>query len=138
MLCNELDTPLKVPLPVWASTLHLIHAWFLGSTRHSIPNGTSIDSAVFAGLKIVTDRHTDHATRSITIGRAYVRSTATRPNNNTIIAKDVLPNIHRMQAAVSVCCRHPDTPRLRRNGIVCCCVQRTAYGARLTMHCQWG
>jgi len=39
-------------------------------------------------------------------------------------AEDVLPNIHRTQAAVSVYCRHP---RLRRNGVVCCCVQRTAY-----------
>jgi len=44
-------------------------------------------SAVFAWLTIVTDRQTDrptdHATPSITIGRIYVRSrpTAMRPNN---------------------------------------------------------
>ena len=48
------------------------------------PNGISIGSAVFAGLTIVsdrqTDRPTDHATPSVTIGRIYVRSTATRPN----------------------------------------------------------
>ena len=29
-----------------------------------------------------TDRPTHHATRSVTIGRIYVRSTAMRPNNN--------------------------------------------------------
>ena len=35
-------------------------------------------------------------------------------------------------------------PRAARNGIVCCCVLRAAcsvqpsYGARPTMHCQWG
>jgi len=29
----------------------------------------------------VTDRPTDHATRSVRIGRIYVRSTAMRPNN---------------------------------------------------------
>ena len=28
-----------------------------------------------------TDRWTDHATRSVTVGRIYVRSTAMRPNN---------------------------------------------------------
>ena len=36
----------------------------------------------FAGLTIVTDRQTDHATASVTIGSVYVRSTAMRPNNN--------------------------------------------------------
>jgi len=30
----------------------------------------------------VTDRPTDHATRSVTIGRIYVCSTAMQPNNN--------------------------------------------------------
>jgi len=39
------------------------------------PNGISIGSAVFAGLTTVTDRQTDHATRSVTIDRIYVRST---------------------------------------------------------------
>jgi len=50
------------------------------------PCGISIGSAVFAGLTCVTDRQsdrlTDHATRSLTIGRIYLRSTAMRPNNN--------------------------------------------------------
>jgi len=42
----------------------------------------------FAGLTTVsdrqTDRPTDHATRSVTIGRIYIRSTAMRPNNTVI------------------------------------------------------
>jgi len=50
------------------------------------PNGISIGTAVFAGLTIVTDRPsdrpTDHATWSVTIGRIYVCSTAKRPKNN--------------------------------------------------------
>ena len=37
----------------------------------------------FAGLTSVTDRPTDHATRSVRIGRIYVRSTAMRPNNDS-------------------------------------------------------
>jgi len=47
-------------------------------------NGISIGAAVFAGLTSETDRLTDrpthHGTRSVTIGRIYVRSTAMRPN----------------------------------------------------------
>jgi len=50
------------------------------------------------------------------------------------MAKEVLPNIHRRQAAVSVHSRHSRWPR---NGPVCC-LSFAAYGARLTMHCQWG
>jgi len=42
----------------------------LGPTRVHNPNGTSIGSAVFAWLTIVTDRQTDHC---VTIGRIYVR-----------------------------------------------------------------
>ena len=49
------------------------------------PSGISIGSAVVAGLTSVTnrqtDRPTDHATRSVTIGRIYVRNTSMRPNN---------------------------------------------------------
>jgi len=41
---------------------------FLGLTRVLNPNGISIGSAVFAGFTSVTDRPTDHATRSVTIG----------------------------------------------------------------------
>jgi len=59
----------------------LTFAWGSVSWAHSSPqyNGISIGSALFLGQ---ADRQTDrHATRSITIGRIYVRSTAMRPNN---------------------------------------------------------
>jgi len=59
--------------------------WFLGPARFLNSNCISISSAVFAGLTCVTDRPTDrptdHATRWVTIGCIYVRSTAMRPNN---------------------------------------------------------
>jgi len=49
------------------------------------PNDSWIGEAVFAGLTSVTGRQThwptDHTTRSVTIGRIYVRSTAMRRNN---------------------------------------------------------
>ena len=57
------------------------NTWFLWPTRAHNPNGILIGSAVFAGLITVTDRQTDHATRSVTIGRIYVRSAAMRLNN---------------------------------------------------------
>ena len=50
------------------------------------PNGSSIGAAVFAGLTSVTDRPTDHATRSVRIGRIYIRSTAMRPSNTTNVS----------------------------------------------------
>jgi len=52
-----------------------------GPIRVLNPNGISIGSAVFVGLTGVTDRPTDHATQSVTIGHIYVRSTAMWPNN---------------------------------------------------------
>ena len=58
------------------------NTWSLGSSQVLNPNGISIGSAVFAGLTSVTDRPTDHATRSLTIDRIYVRSTTMRSNNN--------------------------------------------------------
>jgi len=53
------------------------------------PNGISIGSAVFAGLTSMTrqtDRLTDHTTRSVTIGRIYMHSTAMWPNNVHILS----------------------------------------------------
>jgi len=59
------------------------NTWFLGLTRVLKPNGISIGAAVFAWLTSVTDRQTDrptdHATRSVTVGRIYVHSTAMWP-----------------------------------------------------------
>jgi len=67
------------------------NTWFLGPTQVHNPDSISIDSAFFAGLTIVTDRHTDwqtdHATPSVTIGRISVRSTAMRLNNNNNLNK---------------------------------------------------
>jgi len=49
-------------------------------------------------------------------------------------AKDVLPNIDRMQVAISCT---PVTPWRPRNGPVSC-LYFVAYDAGLTIHCQWG
>jgi len=51
----------------------LSNTWFLGPTWPHNPNGILMGSTVFAWLTTVTvrltDRQTDHATRSVTIGR---------------------------------------------------------------------
>jgi len=39
------------------------------------------------------------------------------------------------QVAINVHCRHPVTPQRPQNGLVCCCVQHTAYSARVTLPC---
>ena len=70
------------------------HLWAPIPSQHDSieahnPNGISIGSAVFAGLTSVTDRSTDHATRSVRIGRIYVRSTAMRPNKRSATYGDV-------------------------------------------------
>jgi len=51
------------------------NTWFPGPTWVLSPNGISISSAVFARLTSELDRPTDHATRSVTIGRIYLHST---------------------------------------------------------------
>jgi len=57
-----------------------------------------------------------------------------RVKNNR--AKHVLPNTNRTQAAVSVHCHHPVTPRGHAMVSSAAELLRTAYGARLTVHCQ--
>jgi len=73
--------PSKLPFP-WGSGPPS-NTW---PTRVLNPNGISISSAVFAGLTSVTDRptdrQTDHVTRSVTIGRICVHSTAMWRNNS--------------------------------------------------------
>jgi len=78
------------PFPLKIATSHTgiwtpSNTWFPGFTQVLNPNGNGnvtlvssakTSSAVLAGLTSVTDRPTDHATRSVTIGRIYVRSTA--------------------------------------------------------------
>jgi len=80
------------------------NTWFLGPTQVPKPNGNSIGAATFAGLTSVTDQQTDHATRSVRIGRIYIRSTAMRPNNN-----NNLGSITRLCQAVSLQRRHIST-----------------------------
>ena len=67
--------------------------------QSSQPNGSSVGAAVFAGLSSVTDRPTDHATRSVRIGRIYVRSTAMRPNNMNRLA--LQPSVRRQRSQSS-------------------------------------
>jgi len=74
-------SPSNLPLCMWWSGC-LSNAWLLGPTQVHNPNGISIGAAVFAGLTSVTDRLTDNATQSVTVGRIYVHSAAMRPNNN--------------------------------------------------------
>ena len=73
--------PQTCPLLWGISTPSNRPTWFLRPTRVLNPNDISIGSAVFAGLTTVTDRRrayrptnrpTDHATRSVTIGRMYI------------------------------------------------------------------
>ena len=66
------------------------NTWFLGTTRVLIPSGILIGSTIFAGLTSVTDRQTDHAARSVTVGRVCVRSTAMRHNNNSTMHRMVM------------------------------------------------
>jgi len=83
MLYNGTPFPLKfAPSHGWIWTPS--NTWFLGPTRVLNPNGISIGATVFAGLTSVTDRPTDHATQSVTIGRIYVCSTAMRPIINEV------------------------------------------------------
>jgi len=58
-------SPSKLTLHVWGSGLPS-NTWFLWLTRVHIPNGTSIGSAVFACLTVVTDR--PRYTPSVAIG----------------------------------------------------------------------
>jgi len=73
--------PSKLPLPMGGSRPPS-NTWFPGPTQVLNPNCISISSAVLAELTRVTDRPTDHSTRSVTIDSICVRSTVMRPNNN--------------------------------------------------------
>ena len=69
----DVPFPLKI-VPSYGGSGPPSNAWFSGPTRVLNPIGISIGSAVFAGLTSVTDRPTDHATRSVTIDRVYCTS----------------------------------------------------------------
>ena len=88
-------TPQNCPFPLGGSG-PLSNTWFPGPTRVLSPNSISIASAVLVGLTSVTetDRPTDHATRSVTIDRIYVRSTVMRPNNGNMSGNSTRFIIH--------------------------------------------
>ena len=73
-------SPLKIA-PSHGGSGRPSNTWSLGPTQVLNPNGISIGAVVFAGLTSVTDRQTDrstdHASRSLTIDRIYVRSKLT-------------------------------------------------------------
>jgi len=51
----------------------------LGPTRVHNPNGISVGSSVYAGLKIVTNRPTGHRPHYIGNNRPHLRGTAMGP-----------------------------------------------------------
>jgi len=90
--------PQKLPLrffPIWGSRPHLAH----GSPGQPESSTQTASRSVqpFCRLTSVTDRPTDHATRSVTVGRAstYVlRSTAMRPKNSKCISEGLMHVAH--------------------------------------------
>ena len=70
--------PQNCPFP-WGGPKHPSHTWFPGPTR--VLKWHLNRFSHLAGLTSVTDRPTDHATRSVTIDRIYVRSTAMQSKN---------------------------------------------------------
>jgi len=79
--------------------------WLLGPTRVNIQSGIMFGSAAFAGVTVVTDRPTDHATPSVATDRLY-SCAAMRPSNN---------NVQRLLRHVSVVKRGKMTRRLSRS-----------------------
>jgi len=76
-------TPKHLPLPT-EDLDSRSNTWFLGPSRITNPNGISIDLAVFAGLTNVINKHKDHATPSVAIGRIQLFSyTAVQPKSST-------------------------------------------------------
>jgi len=58
------------------------NTWFFGPTRLSLPNGISIDSAVFAGLMNVPNRQRDRQRYSICNHRPHLAITVMRPKTH--------------------------------------------------------
>ena len=62
---------------------HAPNICFLGPPESSTQTSSgSVQPFLKVSLVWQTDRQTDHASRSVTIGSIYVRSTAMRPNSN--------------------------------------------------------
>ena len=85
--------PSKLPLPMGDPDPHLIHG-SLGSPKSSTQMASRLVQPFLQGsLTSVTDRPTDHATRSVRIGRIYVHSTAMWPKNTASKATLINPYI---------------------------------------------
>ena len=72
--------PSKLPLPM-GDLDPILYIWFLGPIRVLNSNRTSIVQPFLQGSLTVTDRPTDHATRSVTTGHICVGLRAMPPNN---------------------------------------------------------
>jgi len=72
--------PSKLPIPTGISGPHLTHD-SLGSPNHTVSG--SFQPSLQGSLVWQTDRWTDHATRSVTLGCTYVCSTAMQPKNRS-------------------------------------------------------
>jgi len=71
--------PKNLPFPMWGSGPHLIHG-SLEPPESSTQMASGWFSRFLQGLLVwQTDRPIDYATRSVTVGRIYVHSTAMRP-----------------------------------------------------------
>jgi len=81
--------------------------WFYGPTRVHSPNGISIGSAIFARLKIVTDRQTDrqpdHAS-PVYNNRVHLHSSKMRSNDNlcSVVATDGTNQWHNINEIYNV------------------------------------
>jgi len=79
-------SPKICPFPWRDLDPHLIHG-SPGPPKSSTQKAArSVQPFLQGSLVWQTDRPTDHATRSVRIGRIYVRSTAMRPNNTAAAA----------------------------------------------------
>jgi len=79
---------------------HLIRDSWAHPSKPTTQTASRLVQPFFAGLTTVTDRPTDRETRSVTIGRIYIVSTAMRPNNSSnawfiVSTYDVISDLQR-------------------------------------------
>jgi len=84
---------------------HIIYD-YLSQPDSTTQTASRLVQRFLQGSLLLTDRPTDHATRSVRIGRIYVRTTVMRPNNNLICtahsAEDISSHRCRWRADVKV------------------------------------
>jgi len=79
ILHNGRPFPPKVPLPIGGSGTHLIHGFLCPHTSSIQTASRLIQPFLQASLVWQTDRQTDHAIQSVTIGHIDMRSTPMQP-----------------------------------------------------------